>query len=67
MTHPLIERGFAVTAVDESAEMLERVRGARTICSPIEELDLGETSRRAGAPARTRWPLATHCKRLTRP
>jgi hypothetical protein len=37
------ERGFTVTAVDESAEMLERVRGARTICSPIEALDLGET------------------------
>ncbi|MDQ0990289.1 hypothetical protein QFZ74_001517 [Streptomyces sp. V3I7] len=43
MTHPLLERGFTVTAVDESAEMLERVRGARTICSPIEELDLGES------------------------
>ncbi|MET7702757.1 class I SAM-dependent methyltransferase [Streptomyces sp. NPDC005485] len=43
MTHPLLERGFTVTAVDESAEMLERVRGARTICGPIEELDLGET------------------------
>lgn len=42
MTHPLIERGFTVTAVDESAEMLERVRGARTICGPIEGLDLGE-------------------------
>lgn len=42
MTHPLQERGFTVTAVDESAEMLERVRGARTICSPIEDLDLGE-------------------------
>ncbi|MGW0820523.1 class I SAM-dependent methyltransferase [Streptomyces sp. NPDC002845] len=42
MTHPLVERGFRVTAVDESADMLERVRGARTICSPIEELDLGE-------------------------
>ncbi|WEO98065.1 class I SAM-dependent methyltransferase [Streptomyces sp. FXJ1.172] len=41
MTHPLLERGFTVTAVDESAEMLARVRGARTICSPIEELDLG--------------------------
>ncbi|MFI6278901.1 class I SAM-dependent methyltransferase [Streptomyces sp. NPDC050988] len=40
MTHPLLERGFTVTAVDESAEMLERVRGARTICSPIETLDL---------------------------
>jgi 2-polyprenyl-3-methyl-5-hydroxy-6-metoxy-1,4-benzoquinol methylase len=27
MTHPLLERGFTVTAVDESAEMLERVGG----------------------------------------
>jgi SAM-dependent methyltransferase len=43
MTHALLERGFGVTAVDESAEMLERVRGARTICGPIEKLDLGET------------------------
>jgi SAM-dependent methyltransferase len=43
ITHALLERGFTVTAVDESAEMLERVRGARTICSPIERLDLGET------------------------
>lgn len=43
MTHPLIERGFTVTAVDESAEMLERVRGARTICAPVEALDAGGT------------------------
>ncbi|MFE2264752.1 class I SAM-dependent methyltransferase [Streptomyces griseosporeus] len=43
MTHPLLERGFTVTAVDESPEMLARVRGARTIRSPIEDLDLGET------------------------
>ncbi|MFI9174944.1 class I SAM-dependent methyltransferase [Streptomyces lincolnensis] len=43
MTHPLQARGLTVTAVDESAEMLERVRGARTICAPIEDLDLGET------------------------
>nr|WP_189321320.1 class I SAM-dependent methyltransferase [Streptomyces flaveus] len=42
VTHPLLERGFTVTAVDESAEMLERVRGARTICSPIETLALRE-------------------------
>jgi SAM-dependent methyltransferase len=41
MTHPLLERGFTVTAVDESADMLARVRGARTVCAPIEELDLG--------------------------
>ncbi|MFF6997011.1 class I SAM-dependent methyltransferase [Streptomyces sp. NPDC008313] len=43
MTHPLLDRGFTVTAVDESADMLERVRGARTVRCPIEELDLGET------------------------
>ncbi|WP_225096572.1 bifunctional 2-polyprenyl-6-hydroxyphenol methylase/3-demethylubiquinol 3-O-methyltransferase UbiG [Streptomyces sp. CoH27] len=41
VTHPLIERGFTVTAVDESADMLARIRGARTVCAPIEELDLG--------------------------
>ncbi|MFI2199407.1 class I SAM-dependent methyltransferase [Streptomyces sp. NPDC020192] len=41
MTRPLTERGFTVTAVDESADMLARVRGARTVCSPIEALDLG--------------------------
>ncbi|MFD9461519.1 class I SAM-dependent methyltransferase [Streptomyces sp. NPDC060027] len=43
MTHPLLELGFTVTAVDESAEMLEHVRGARTVRSTIEDLDLGET------------------------
>ncbi|SEF11179.1 bifunctional 2-polyprenyl-6-hydroxyphenol methylase/3-demethylubiquinol 3-O-methyltransferase UbiG [Streptomyces sp. Ag109_O5-10] len=42
VTHPLLERGFTVTAVDESAEMLAHVRGARTIRSTIEGLDLGE-------------------------
>ncbi|WP_251092938.1 class I SAM-dependent methyltransferase [Streptomyces sp. Caat 7-52] len=42
MTHPLLELGFTVTAVDESAAMLDRVRGARAICSPIENLELGE-------------------------
>ncbi|MEU6237693.1 class I SAM-dependent methyltransferase [Kitasatospora sp. NPDC047058] len=42
VTHPLLDRGFTVTAVDESAEMLARVRGARTVRSPIERLDLGE-------------------------
>ncbi|MGW4935122.1 class I SAM-dependent methyltransferase [Streptomyces sp. NPDC004166] len=43
MSHPLLERGFRVTAVDESPEMLERVRGARTLRSPIEALELDET------------------------
>ncbi|MGW6206564.1 class I SAM-dependent methyltransferase [Streptomyces sp. NPDC055089] len=42
VTHPLVGRGFAVTAVDESAQMLEQVRGARTVRSPIESLDLGD-------------------------
>jgi SAM-dependent methyltransferase len=42
VTHPLVARGFTVTAVDESAQMLEKVRGARTVRSPIQELDLGE-------------------------
>ncbi|MEV4945917.1 class I SAM-dependent methyltransferase [Streptomyces sp. NPDC053755] len=45
VTGPLVERGFAVTAVDESAEMLaavrERVPGVETVLSPIEALDLG--------------------------
>lgn len=42
VTHPLAGRGFRITAVDESPQMLERVRGARTVCSPIESLDLGD-------------------------
>ena len=42
VTRPLLERGFAVTAVDESPEMLERITGTRTVCSPIETLELGE-------------------------
>ncbi|MEU8886789.1 class I SAM-dependent methyltransferase [Streptomyces sp. NPDC048442] len=44
LTRPLTEQGFAVTAVDESAEMLAEVRewlpGVRTVRSPIEALDL---------------------------
>lgn len=43
ITHPLLERGFTVTAVDDSPEMLQHVRGARTVCGAIEDLDLGET------------------------
>ncbi|MEU4212453.1 class I SAM-dependent methyltransferase [Streptomyces sp. NPDC026206] len=42
VTHPLVKRGFTVTAVDESAQMLERVHGARTVCGQIEELELDE-------------------------
>ena len=43
VTHELVARGFRVTAVDESAEMLEHVRGADTVHARIEELDLGQT------------------------
>jgi SAM-dependent methyltransferase len=42
ITRPLTERGLTVTAVDESPDMLERVNCARTVCVPIEDLDLGE-------------------------
>ncbi len=42
VTRRLLDLGYAVTAVDESAEMLARITGARTVRSPIEELDLGE-------------------------
>ncbi|MEE4544306.1 class I SAM-dependent methyltransferase [Streptomyces sp. V4-01] len=41
MTHPLVDLGFDVTAVDESAEMLAKVHGARTVHSSIQTLDLG--------------------------
>jgi SAM-dependent methyltransferase len=40
ITAELVRRGHPVTAVDESAEMLARVTGARTIHSRIEDLDL---------------------------
>ena len=39
VTYPLLERGFTVTAADESQEMLDRVHGARTVHSPIEDLE----------------------------
>ncbi len=41
VTHPLVALGHPVTAVDESPAMLEHIRGARTVRSSIEELDLG--------------------------
>lgn len=46
VTRPLAERGFAVTAVDESADMLAHVAGiagVRTVRSPIETLELDES------------------------
>jgi SAM-dependent methyltransferase len=41
VTHPLIELGHEVAAVDESPEMLARVRGAETVLAAIQDLDLG--------------------------
>lgn len=40
ITHPLIELGHTVTAVDESPEMLEKVHGATKVRSSIENLHL---------------------------
>ena len=41
VTRPLLELGHPVVAVDESAEMLARVRGAETVRARIQELHLG--------------------------
>lgn len=41
VTHPLIELGHDVTAVDESPEMLARVRGAHPVLARVQDLDLG--------------------------
>jgi SAM-dependent methyltransferase len=41
MTHRLVELGHPVVAVDESPEMLARVRGAETVRAAIQDLDLG--------------------------
>jgi SAM-dependent methyltransferase len=41
VTHALLALGHPVVAVDESPEMLERIRGAETVLARIEDLDLG--------------------------
>jgi SAM-dependent methyltransferase len=41
ITRQLVRLGYRVTAVDESAEMLARVRDAETVHASIEGLDLG--------------------------
>jgi SAM-dependent methyltransferase len=41
VTHPLLALGHPVVAVDNSSEMLARVRGAETVLGEIETLDLG--------------------------
>jgi SAM-dependent methyltransferase len=40
VTHPLIELGHQVVAVDESPEMLAHVRDAETVCARIQDLSL---------------------------
>lgn len=40
VTHVLIARGFTVTAVDNSPEMLAEIHGAETIAADIEQLAL---------------------------
>ncbi len=41
VTHPLLELGYNVTAVDNSSEMLAEISGATTVLSDIEDLRLG--------------------------
>ncbi|MEU4831353.1 class I SAM-dependent methyltransferase [Streptosporangium sp. NPDC023615] len=43
VTHRLLELGHEVVAVDESPEMLAHIRGAETVCSPIQTLSLPRT------------------------
>jgi SAM-dependent methyltransferase len=42
LTRVLVALGHRVTAVDDSAEMLAHVTGARTVCSPVLDLALPE-------------------------
>jgi SAM-dependent methyltransferase len=41
VTHPLVALGHPVVAVDQSPEMLARVRGAETVRARIQDLRLG--------------------------
>ncbi len=43
VTHPLLRKGYRVTAVDSSADMLAQIWGAETILAQIETLALGRT------------------------
>ena len=70
MTHRLLELGHPVTAVDNSPEMLAHVRGAGTVLSDIEGLDLGRrvacvlmASHLIDEPAELRTALLQTCAR----
>lgn len=75
VTHALVGRGYAVTAVDNSAEMLAHIRGAETVLADIETLDLGRgfdavllASTLINFPDKgTRAALLTTCRRHVRP
>jgi SAM-dependent methyltransferase len=75
VTHALVARGYAVTAVDNSAEMLAHIRGAETVQADIEDLDLGRSfdavllaSTLINFPEpRTRTALLATCRRHVRP
>jgi SAM-dependent methyltransferase len=41
ITRPLVAFGHRVVAVDESPDMLEHIKVAEAVCSPIENLSLG--------------------------
>ncbi|MBB4943560.1 SAM-dependent methyltransferase [Streptosporangium album] len=43
ITHSLLSFGHEVVAVDESPEMLAHIKGAETVCSPIQSLTLHRT------------------------
>jgi SAM-dependent methyltransferase len=74
VTHALLRLGHPVVAVDESAEMLERIHGAETVRSKIETLDLGRrfdavvlASHFVNVPDRTwRLTLLGACRRHVR-
>lgn len=75
VTHALVGRGYAVTAVDNSAEMLAHIRGAETVLADIETLDLDRgfdavllASTLINFPDKgTRAALLTTCRRHVRP
>jgi SAM-dependent methyltransferase len=75
ITHAMVARGYAVTAVDNSAEMLAHIRSAETVRADIEDLDLGRSfdavllaSTLINFPdARTRAALLATCRRHIRP
>jgi SAM-dependent methyltransferase len=70
ITHPLLDLGHRVVAVDESADMLAQVRSAETVRARIEELELGRRfpvvllmSNLVNTPSDQRRALLRTCRR----